>query len=601
MKQSACLVLFQTNGVLLRPWVILEVCTAVQSRVPIVALRIRGKGYDYGKTTKQLTFLDTELDRLNPGACATLLEHGVEPAVAAFTLSKVVPNIISIELDSSASENMLEATLKDVMEQMQKAQPVELEARLPAGTIWGCLGVWCRGRTSRWFPCTDCVADPSWCVVLRCIQVASKEEWLAARGSPHGVGSHGNDGSGGSAGVASTASNDAKEASHQKPRRSSTAGAVAISASAARARNKLLADLPRQLPTLPKGYVARKAVLEQARQLLLADDAPEAKTSAPAALLTVALIGMGGAGKTCAVTALARDKALRGFFECVCYVSLGQRPATRDLQVGCVGVRWAWRPRRSLPMLQVNVCTSPVFVHHQCFRCGPPRSLPWQRSLFHQLSGQQLRLVASTSQANEALRDAAAGRTVLLIVDDAWDANHAKQLSDFLDPKTKSRIVVTTRIQGLIAGAAEVALGKLPAQEAARLMLAVAGTDAAPPYSDEVLQIANVCGGLPLALAVAGGILGDQFDGEVTKNFVELMTAEHGEALRAGQYGDQHVVLEDALITTTLNGYVGGERQFIVKLFHMFAAFPEVRCASAPSSSLAADGLSGDTLVAPRC
>ena len=54
-------------------------------------------------------------------------------------------------------------------------------------------------------------------------------------------------------------------------------------------------------------------------------------------------------------------------------------------------------------------------------------------------------------------------------------------------------------------GAAEVPLGVLPADEAARLMLAVAGDDAAPPYPPEVLKIVDTCGRLPLALAVAGG------------------------------------------------------------------------------------------------
>ena len=62
-----------------------------------------------------------------------------------------------------------------------------------------------------------------------------------------------------------------------------------------------------------------------------------------------------------------------------------------------------------------------------------------------------------------------------------WQVEHAQQLSNFLDPATRSCIIVTTRIQGLVAGAAEVQLGVLPAEEACRMMLAVAGADAAPP------------------------------------------------------------------------------------------------------------------------
>ena len=50
-----------------------ELHTAVSARVPIVAVTLRGKGYDHAETRRQLTFLDTELERLNPGALQVLL------------------------------------------------------------------------------------------------------------------------------------------------------------------------------------------------------------------------------------------------------------------------------------------------------------------------------------------------------------------------------------------------------------------------------------------------------------------------------------------------------------------------------------------------
>ena len=43
-----------------------QVYTAVKASVPIVAVCVRGKNYDFDATLKQLTHLDTELDILNP-------------------------------------------------------------------------------------------------------------------------------------------------------------------------------------------------------------------------------------------------------------------------------------------------------------------------------------------------------------------------------------------------------------------------------------------------------------------------------------------------------------------------------------------------------
>ena len=55
-----------------------------------------------------------------------------------------------------------------------------------------------------------------------------------------------------------------------------------------------------------------------------------------------------------------------------------------------------------------------------------------------------------------------------------------------LDATTDSCVVVTTRIQSLVAGAAEVPLELLSADDAAKMLLTVAGVRAVPPYSPAV-------------------------------------------------------------------------------------------------------------------
>ena len=212
---------------------------------------------------------------------------------------------------------------------------------------------------------------------------------------------------------------------------------------------------------------------------------------------------------------IARDGRVRAAFGRVVYAPLGQKPQLRDLQ----------------------------------------------RSVYRQLSGAPLDSRVTTSElVLQALRAAALGQELLLILDDAWDARHAQLFTDCMDPQTGSCALVSTRVQGLIGDAHEVPLGLLPRDEAARLLLSVGGADAAPPYSAECYAAVEACGRLPLVLAVAGGMLADQYGGDLTQGFVELISESHGEVLRQGEFGDEMVSLEDRLITSSLNGYVGAER-----------------------------------------
>ena len=110
-----------------------------------------------------------------------------------------------------------------------------------------------------------------------------------------------------------------------------------------------------------------------------------------------------------------------------------------------------------------------------------------QRLLHVQLVGAAMDAADATDDttALQALQKAAAGQTALLILDDVWQPQHFGTLSGFLDTTTPSRTVVTTRVQGLVPGAVEVPLGLLPPDEAASLLLSVAGMPTAPPHSKD--------------------------------------------------------------------------------------------------------------------
>ena len=105
-------------------------------------------------------------------------------------------------------------------------------------------------------------------------------------------------------------------------------------------------------------------------------------------------------------------------------------------------------------------------------------------------------------------------------------------------------------------------------------MLEVAGSRSVPPYAEIAYKAAEACGRLPLVLAVAGGILAEA-GGGLDEEFVKLLQEDQGEVLRHGDFGDEHVKIEDRLITASLRAYDGAEREQVVALFNSFAIFPE--------------------------
>ena len=83
VKDSQAIVLLQSKSVLTRPWVILELYTAVTHGVPIVALNVQNSyAYNYGEALAFLTHFDKEIEIANPGAAQLLLSFDVDPQYA---------------------------------------------------------------------------------------------------------------------------------------------------------------------------------------------------------------------------------------------------------------------------------------------------------------------------------------------------------------------------------------------------------------------------------------------------------------------------------------------------------------------------------------
>ena len=200
-------------------------------------------------------------------------------------------------------------------------------------------------------------------------------------------------------------------------------------------------------PPLPAHHAPRQELLREARAALLrADDSGTARM--------VGLVGMGGAGKSVLACALAHDGQVRRTFQDgIVWLHLGQGADPRDRQT------------------------------HLAEKFGD--YLP----------------AADSQHRLDRLNDLLRGHACLVILDDVWDHKH---LHYFKLSAPKSALLVTTRIRDMLDPSVEVST--FPAEPARRLLAAWAKQDPAK-LPGEAEEVVDKCAGLPLALAIAGGMV----------------------------------------------------------------------------------------------
>ena len=290
MRDSDVLAIVQSVEILSRPWCVLEIVAAVDAGVPIVAIAISGKGYDFAKATNLLLHLDTVLDAVNPGACDLLRQNGVEPLDAAYKLSTTVPQIISLPFNSSASSAMIQASLMDIVTAMNTVTPMASKV--------------------------------------------DKASWLKSRAS--------------SKSKHDAVANSSAAAEHGALRLSDAADAtdVADAAGAATTAADAAADdgpddgpsqavVPLAVPSLPDVMSERPEMLTELRSHLL--DATAQQSNGTISLSSakqskVATHGQGGVGKTTMAAAIVHDAEIRSAFARIGWLSVGQQPAVMEQQ-----------------------------------------------------------------------------------------------------------------------------------------------------------------------------------------------------------------------------------------------------------------------------
>ncbi|MET9227924.1 BTAD domain-containing putative transcriptional regulator [Lentzea sp. NPDC003310] len=205
------------------------------------------------------------------------------------------------------------------------------------------------------------------------------------------------------------------------------------------------ASAPRQLPAAPKPFTGR------ALELAELDQAPNG---------VVVITGTGGVGKTSLAVHWAHRAAER-FPDGQLYVNLhGFGPSGAAVSPGDALLRF-------LAALDV-----------------PRAQVP------HDLAGQ-----------SALLRDALADKRVLMLLDNATDA---EQVEPLLPRTPHAHVVITSRTSLKPAHARALALGLLPPEDARALLAARIGHDRAQAEPDAVDTVVRRCARLPLALAVAG-------------------------------------------------------------------------------------------------
>ena len=88
------------------------------------------------------------------------------------------------------------------------------------------------------------------------------------------------------------------------------------------------AVIPREVPSLPRGHVPRKAIIAGIKRELV-NLSTELGVRESAVLLVQ---GMGGSGKTVVATGIARDPEIGQQFDTICFVGVGQDADLRELQ-----------------------------------------------------------------------------------------------------------------------------------------------------------------------------------------------------------------------------------------------------------------------------
>jgi hypothetical protein len=136
---------------------------------------------------------------------------------------------------------------------------------------------------------------------------------------------------------------------------------------------------------------------------------------------------------------------------------------------------------------------------------GDTSATTWQAQILERCG--RSGVVRDQASGRQAVRAALAGRRLLIVLDDVWSADQVRSL---LPPDAGSTLLITSRNEeALFFDTERIRAEPLDAGPDVQLVLAYAdtGSDATP--APALARVTRACAGLPLALAVAGSLVGE--------------------------------------------------------------------------------------------
>jgi hypothetical protein len=253
-------------------------------------------------------------------------------------------------------------------------------------------------------------------------------------------------------------------------------------------------------------------------------DAVLSETSTP----QIGFCGMGGIGKTTVSSWVAHNDDVRTRFGMIAWISLGQTPI-------------------------LDACINLLYL---------------------QLKGAELADSLSSDQKHEYLKQAFLNRSVLLVLDDCWDAEVATHFK-WIDPNTNSKILISSRVRNVLDGG-EIIDVTIPSKtDAIKMLLSTADMDSeALQTRKEVAQIAELCKRLPLTIGVAGKLIKEATHGHRMTDasdwvdVVELLQSELDDP-------DGDLSIEESVIRASIKSIPAKIRKQVTQLFNGFALVPE--------------------------
>jgi hypothetical protein len=311
-----------------------------------------------------------------------------------------------------------------------------------------------------------------------------------------------------------TTGGTATEAQAAAPAAADTDGEAQHGASAAAGTdNEVLALVPVTVPELPDVMCERPEMLNELRGHLLgfmssgSVSVSSVKTKKKG---KVATHGQGGVGKTTMAAAIVHDPLIRRGFDRIGWVSVGQTPSILEMQ----------------------------------------------RTLYDQLTGEPMPMREAPTPASQLaeLQAKCLGKHWLVVLDDVWDMAHEKLLN-CVDPNSSSKLLVTTRIRGLLKGCQEVSLNLLSPAESIDLLLRTGQVEEPDEAANEAAgRIAALVGHLPLYISICGGIICDYEGGvEWQQELPELLHEDRVNVIDDAAEEDSESSTTEHVVDASLN------------------------------------------------